>query len=569
MKFGIAFRLGLLLALVGVLAAGLTGLYAYRISRDLLIQSAKSELLTSTQVLARRITLTREEISRNLQILSTHPAALSVLQHAQSVEKEQLATLFKVVMAANPRYFEVRLIAAGDYGIERVRIDRDDAQLIRVEGDDLQEKGHYPYVYETLKLPAGKTYMSRIAINRERGAHSGLDQPTVQLATPVVDPDGKALGVVVIDVDLNGMFALLAKDLPKDFQLFFLNHQGDYLIHPDPALTFGFDKGRRVLAQDEFPELRPLVDGKVDHVLLEASTGRYAKTPMVAAFIGRRVQVVSDHTSMILGLAQPLTAIQAQVDTLGRAMLRSVLGLCLLCVLLAALMARAVTRPINAMSAAVQRFATTHLSEGLPTGRGDEIGVLARAFQEMQGQISQQMAELQRRQEELAHQARHDPLTGLPNRALFADRFEQVLASARRNQGRFALMFIDLDRLKAINDNLGHGVGDQLLKAVATRIQGALRESDTVARVGGDEFVALLPQIQHNDDVLGVAEKIRQAIAEPVAIDQHTLTVSASIGIAMYPNDGEDLIALTKCADSAMYRAKEGGRDAVVFHQPG
>jgi diguanylate cyclase (GGDEF)-like protein len=567
-RFGISVRLGLLLALIGVLAAGLTGFYAYDVSRDLLVESAKNELLTSTQVLARRITLTREEISRNLRILSTHPAALSVLEKADPAQERELATLFRLVMEANPRYFQVRLISAREYGMERVRIDRDGNLLVRVTGDDLQEKSHFSYVYDTLKLPAGQTYLSQIAINHERGAHSGREQPTVQLATPVVDRQGVTRGVIVISVDVNGMFALLAADLPKDYQLFLANRHGDYLIHPDRTQTFGFDKGRRVLVQDEFPATRGLVEGNADKVVLEAAAGRYAASPVVAAFIGRRVQDASDETHIILGLAQPLAAIQAQADKLGNTTLRIVLGLCLACILLAALMARAVTRPINSMSAAVQRFADAQQADGLPLERQDEIGVLARAFDHMRSQIIRQMAELRHSHQELAHLARHDTLTGLPNRTLFADLMEHALAATRRDKTRLALMFIDLDNFKPINDNLGHAIGDQLLKEIARRIRTAVRESDTAARIGGDEFVVLLPHIQQSEDALTVADKIRLAVNEPSSIEGHSIAVSASIGIARYPEDGSDMLELSKHADQAMYRAKERGRDTVVLYEP-
>lgn len=561
MKLGIAFRLGLLLACIGMLAAGMTGYYAYEVSHDLLARSAKHDLLTSTQVLARQIKLTREEVTRNLSILSGHPDAVNALRDDSPAGKAGLASLFSQVMAANPRYFQVRLISARDHGRESVRIDRDGDHLIRVTGDDLQEKGHFSYVFDTLKLPAGKTYMSRIGINHDQDDHSGHDQPTVQLAMSVVEPGGVALGVVVISVDLNGMFSLLAEDLPKEYQLFLANRDGDYLIHPDPDRAFGFDKGRRVLLVDEFAETRDLVEGKVEQVLLETRAGRHAETPVLAAFITRPVRVVSEENRLILGLAQPQATIQAQVDQLGNDILRIVLGLCLVCILIAAVTARAVTRPINSMSAAVQGFADARRSDGLPLARQDEIGVLARAFDHMRAQIIQQLAELRRSHQELEHMARHDTLTGLPNRALFAERMEHALAGARRDHGRLALIFLDVDKFKPVNDTLGHAVGDLLLKEFANRIRGVLREADTAARIGGDEFLVLLSQIHHDGDAVTVAEKIRLAVNEPFDIADHSITVSVSIGIAFYPDHGSDMLELAKHADQAMYRAKELGRE--------
>lgn len=568
MKLGISVRLGLLLAGFGMLAAGLTGYYAYDASRTLLIQEAKQALLASTRVLARRVILTREEVSRNLLTLSGHPSALAVLRHGNPDQEAQLATLFHQVMAANPRYFQIRLISASDHGQERVRVERHGPRLVRVEGDGLQEKGHYSYVFDALKLPAGMSYMSHIAINHEHGLHSGHEQPTVQLAMQVAGEDGRSLGVIVISVDLNGMFALMAADLPKDYKLYFANRQGDYLIHPEPSRAFGFDRGRRILVQDEFAGTRGLVEGTSSEVLLEAHAGRNAGAPLLAAFISRPVLVASEETRLILGLAQPLASIQAQLDRLGEAMLRIVLGLFVVCTLLAVLMARAITRPINSMSAAVQGFADEQRADGLPLGRQDEIGVLARAFDHMREQILRQMAELRRSREELKHLAWHDTLTGLPNRALFSERMEQALAVARRDQGRLALMFIDIDHFKPINDSLGHTIGDQLLRALAGRIRDALRESDTAARIGGDEFMILLPHIQACADVVTVAEKIRLALSRPFTIASHDLVVSACIGISCYPQDGEDMIELSKCADQAMYRAKQQGRDAVVSYSP-
>ena len=160
MRFGLASRLGIVLALSGMLSAGITAFQAQRASETLLVDSAHAELLTSTRVLARRITLVREDLSRTLLALARHPAALAALaDDAQAAT--QLATLFALPMEANRAYFQIRLIGAADNGLERVRIDRDGDAPLRVDGDALQEKGHYPYVFDTLALAAGEVYMSR------------------------------------------------------------------------------------------------------------------------------------------------------------------------------------------------------------------------------------------------------------------------------------------------------------------------------------------------------------------------------------------------------------------------
>lgn len=159
--------------------------------------------------------------------------------------------------------------------------------------------------------------------------------------------------------------------------------------------------------------------------------------------------------------------------------------------------------------------------------------------------------------------ASHDPLTALPNRVLFKDRLQRALATANRDNNLLALLYIDLDYFKPVNDNLGHRIGDQVLAAVASRMQECMRESDTVARLGGDEFVVLLPEINANSDAFLVAEKIRQSLCEPFHIEEHSINISASIGVAIYPEHGSNEEELSTHADRAMYDAKHQGRNTV------
>lgn len=170
---------------------------------------------------------------------------------------------------------------------------------------------------------------------------------------------------------------------------------------------------------------------------------------------------------------------------------------------------------------------------------------------------------------ELTHLAQHDALTGLPNRILLDDRLAQAIALARRQNNQFAVMFLDLDRFKEINDSLGHAVGDQLLQSVAKRLVADVRSSDTVCRQGGDEFVILLADIEHAKDAAISAQKILATLTVPHRINQLELVVSVSIGIGIYPDDGADAETLIKSADTAMYHAKDGGRNNYRFFEPG
>jgi diguanylate cyclase (GGDEF)-like protein/PAS domain S-box-containing protein len=170
--------------------------------------------------------------------------------------------------------------------------------------------------------------------------------------------------------------------------------------------------------------------------------------------------------------------------------------------------------------------------------------------------------------DQLAHQAQHDALTGLPNRVFFADRLQQALAQARPHGSLVAVLFVDLDRFKQINDTLGHSVGDSLLQQVARRLEGCVRQTDTLARMGGDEFTLLLTELKDQQYALLVSQKLLDALKAPFHVDGYELFVTASIGISLYPRDGRDAATLQRNADSAMYRAKNQGKNNFQLFMP-
>ena len=188
--------------------------------------------------------------------------------------------------------------------------------------------------------------------------------------------------------------------------------------------------------------------------------------------------------------------------------------------------------------------------------------------------IARELREVQVRQEReraeatVEHQAHYDLLTNLPNRTTFRDRLTVALAQAGRNRKMLAVLFVDLDRFKTIVDSLGHTIGDELLRSVAERLGASLEPGDTLARLGGDEFVILLPQINRADRAVRVAQRILEAVKPPFHFDHHELHVTMSIGITLYPYDGEDADTLLKNADTALYRAKEQGRNNYQLYTP-
>ena len=188
-----------------------------------------------------------------------------------------------------------------------------------------------------------------------------------------------------------------------------------------------------------------------------------------------------------------------------------------------------------------------------------------RALDALERAVAERTSELQEAQARAQHLADHDALTGLPNRRLLEDRLTQALALSQRNRMQTAVMFVDIDRFKAINDSLGHAAGDALLKEISLRLVNQLRLGDTICRIGGDEFVVVLPEVKRSSDVAQVAQKVIEQLAQPVPLEARELIVTASIGIAVFPDDGGDAETLIRNADAAMYAAKELGRANYQF----
>jgi len=246
--------------------------------------------------------------------------------------------------------------------------------------------------------------------------------------------------------------------------------------------------------------------------------------------------------------------------------------------LLAVLLQRMITAPLMALGGFARRVSRQRdysMRSGL--GGKDEIGELAGAIDDLLAQVQKRDAQLEeqvmarteelvRLNEQLKHQAYHDALTRLPNRALFDDRLTLSMAQADRDRTQLAVLFLDLDNFKTVNDTLGHDIGDEMLQVVADRLRRSVRRIDTVARLGGDEFTVIVTRLEAPEDAVSVVRAIIDALAEPMEVAGHTLQTSASIGISLYPEHGDSATELKRNADTAMYAAKAAGRGTFRFY---
>ncbi|GDY38910.1 hypothetical protein ACINB_48020 [Acidovorax sp. NB1] len=549
MTWSIALRLGALLASFSVFAAILAGYYTFDSSRDRLQGRAERALMATTQVLARHMQAGFGTVARDTSFLASVAA--------QEPDQARLAEIFRASLVAHPSYLQIRFISARDYGLELVRIDRQGGVPVRIADDALQEKAHFPFVFEALALAAGEVYVSEFGINHE--SSPGEDAvPVFNMASPVV-MGGQVQGVVVVRVAAEPFLRNFDAALPTPYGFYLSNRWGDFLVHPDATQTFGFDRGQRILIQEAFAPVAALVDGRAQEAVLSrpATTEDEAR---VFSFVRMPFGGEEEGRFMVVGLSQPLAAVQGEVLDLGRSILKILLVLSLVGVALAAGVSRVVTQPLQAMVAAAQAFSRGQTHGALPVHRKDEVGDLARSFHDMEQQISRQITELNASRDAMAHLAHHDALTGLPNRRMFEQRLAQALELSRRSGRDCALLFVDLDDFKAINDTRGHAVGDLVLQAVARVILGAVRQADTVARLAGDEFTVLCENVDSEEAALQIVAKLEQAFAPPLDIEGQPFPVRASIGVSLFPRDAQDAHTLLASADAAMYRVKQGHR---------
>ncbi|MBK7901472.1 MAG: EAL domain-containing protein [Azonexus sp.] len=377
----------------------------------------------------------------------------------------------------------------------------------------------------------------------------------LQVAYPVREAEGSLKYILLASLDMDIFGQDIARTLPYGaMHLQVWNHDASVILDygNDPAGRLAVDEGARRLMLSPAEGATRLLAQDGARLWAKALLSRYADS-------GVGVALVAPEASL---------SARAVRQSRESAFILILLGIAFFAVAIA-FAEVAVRRQTARLMAAISRLdgGDYRPQIGAPYPRG-EIGQVMQALDRLADSLAQQRLEIARNTEALEHQARVDALTQLANRHQLAERLAQTLAQARRSTRIAAVMLLDLDRFKTINDSLGHSQGDRLLQAVAERLKGCVREDDTVARLGGDEFVVVLADMAEVDDIVPVARKILDALAVPVDIGAQALSVGSSLGIAVFPRDGDSAAALLQYADTAMYEAKAQGGNAMAFFSP-
>lgn len=488
------------------------------------------------QVMARSKLVERYAITEDPshRVLLLQPALLDQIASFQKTE---------------PAIYEVRiLLPDGSEDVRSVTLPLPNAS---------EFEGETP-LFEAIRTFDGDVFM-HFGWNPDTGSPALFIATPLRVADRTEDPllaKRRLRGYLVFTKSLVSLAGQVANSrVGEHGALMFTDATGRIFFHTDPSMT------GETLPRPLFERLRAASD---------ALPGGRRVRDEEDVFDGRRI-----HPSLFVFAQLPRAELLAASRWLGIVVAAITLGaIILLTALVFTLLNVTLIRSIRRLSHVANEFGRGNLTVPIPENETGEIGELARAFREM-------AANLLRSGEQIRYLAYHDGLTGLPNRSRFSEYLDHALAYQRRRGGMLALLFLDLDNFKRVNDSLGHAVGDRLLQEVALRLRRCLRGEDYIsllpiepsdqllARLGGDEFTICLPSVSSPHDAGSVARRILETVAKPILVGHHELHVTVSIGVTLFPNDGESAETLIKNADMAMYSAKEQGKGNFQFYSQG
>lgn len=531
----IAHFLVIFFLLAGVLTAALN--FFHRLERnDYLARLETAErysLQLQQKILAHRF----ENIIADLLFLAGQNELTALLAADTPLNRRRLGLEYQNFASAKKNYDQIRFL--DNTGMETVRVNFSDGMAAIVPDQELRSQADCYYFQDAIELDPGKIFVSPLDLNIEQGKLSTPHKPMIRFATPIFDRYEARRGVVILSFQGDQLLGAIRESARvSQGEIMLLNSAGFWLLSPKPEDEWGFMLPARQTRRfgTDYPEIWSQIHGSPaglvhsDHGLFSFIT----LSPLSPLSLFSERTLSSTGSSTMSGESgkqvKPQDYYWKLVSLVPQRVLES----------------RFQSQLNNLFMLAVILYVLSTLPAWF----------LAKA-----------LANRAVYQQQLYQMAHYDALTELPNRTLFLDRLHQALRNANRYKRYVSLLYVDLDDFKEVNDELGHSSGDILLRSFADRLLDCVRRSDTVSRLGGDEFAILLPETDDADHAAKVAQKIMGALSHPFNLKGVERSIHASIGISIYPDDGDDPEKLLKNADSAMYRAKQHPKNCYRFHQ--
>ena len=510
-----------------VLIAALTVLFA--LEKEGHLKRTAAEEQANLDLQEKLILKTFETITSDLKILAKQNELEMFLTSGGSRAKEQAEKEYLNFIHHKGLYDQVRFI--NEQGREGFRVNYNTGNPFIVPPDQLQDKKDRPYFSKTMALEKGEIFVSRFDLNIEHGMIEKPIKPVIRFSTPVFDSKMRKRGIVI----LNYLGASLIESLRESSRIssgntLLINADGFWLCAVDPNDEWGFilQERKKCNFAGEFPEEWEKIS-KADYVQFVNSNGMFTSRTIFPTLEARKFE------SNLSYAEEPGPGMRHHHWKL--------------------------VSHINFI--ALHKTNAILLKELFWVGVVLLFGSLIPVWL-----IAKRMVRRKISQEELFYSANFDEITGLLKRASFLEKLEATYEESRRYQRRFGLLFIDLDDFKSVNDNYGHGEGDKVLAETARRMVSSIRKSDTVGRMGGDEFAVLLSEIEQPGDLDVVAEKILKQLSAPFTISNHFVQLGVSIGACHFPEHKGTPESLLKKADAAMYLAKKAGKNTYRMADP-
>jgi diguanylate cyclase (GGDEF)-like protein len=513
---------------IGTILLGTIGFLYNLESKDYLKRVEIEEEVNLKQQI-RLIKSNFESIVSDLRFLSKENELIRMIDYNETKYRSWISNEYLELIKKKSFYDQIRYL--DEKGMELVRVNYKNGKPVVVKNDKLQFKGDRYYFKDTFALGQNKIYVSPLDLNVEKGEIEKPLKPMIRFGIPVSDKFNKKRGVIII----NYLGSKLIDTIKEISQLslgdiMFINSDGYWLHSPKKEDLWGFMIKERYdrKFQLKFPE-------EWNHITKSDFSQIYNDKGL---FTSATIYPLNESFKSSTGSTLPYG------DSVEK--LKS---------------SQYYWKLVSHVSNKNLRLGTRGLFVKLLILAGFLfiIGAVPAWI------IAKSIVRRKLFQLELHHSANYDKLTDLPNRSLFHERLGQAVQQSSRYNRKFALMFIDLDGFKSVNDNLGHDVGDQVLIQTAERLLQCIRNSDTVARIGGDEFVIILNSISENKNIESIAKKIISSLSKPFNTINSEASIGSSIGISTYPEDGEDVETLLKKADEAMYMVKNSGKNSYKF----